>query len=420
MTTFWIGIAALTLLALALIWLPFWRRSRLARQASDAQLRKETNLNLFNEREAELDTDLAEGRINQSEYDALKQEMQLTLLQNIEQEEDVLARQSPTVLWPITMSIVLTLVSGYTYYDLGRHSDWNAPHSAQQADPHAGMNPEQLMAMRLQQMENHVEKNPTDSQAWFSLGHAYISSSQYRKAIDAFDTVMGLVGVHAELLGPKATAMYYLADQNITPEVQVVIDQALADDEKDPATRLLLGMDAFFTARYEDAIGHWEMILTSPRTDVDRDAIQGAIAQARTMLQNGEAMPQDAVHQSEGSQVHDSDAGSITVTVTLDSAVAQHANATDTVFIYARPTKGPGMPLAVARVQVADLPTTVVLDDSKAMSPQMVISSAEQVMIIATVNHDGSPAPTPGDLVGQAQDIALGSQVAVSIDTLVK
>ncbi len=420
MTTFWIGIAALTLLALALIWLPFWRRSQLAKQASDAQLRKETNLNLFNEREAELDTDLAEGRINQSEYDALKQELQLALLQNVEQQEDVLGSQSPTITWPLTMSIVLVLVAGYTYYDLGRHSDWNAPQSARQTDPHAGMNPEQLMAMRLQQMENHVKANPSDSQAWFSLGHAYISGSQYRKAVEAFDTVMSLVGVHAELLGPKATAMYYLAGQNITPEIQAVIDQALADDEKDPSTRLLLGMDAFFTARYEEAIRHWEMILTSPRSDVDRDAIQGAIAQARTMLQSGDTMPQDAVHQGAKQQVPSTEASAVTVTVSLDNAVAQHAKASDTVFIYARPTSGPGMPLAVARVQVADLPITVVLDDSKAMSPQMVISAAEQVMIIATVNHDNSPAPTPGDLVGQADDIALGSQVNITIDTLVQ
>ncbi|GAA4891107.1 c-type cytochrome biogenesis protein CcmI [Ferrimonas pelagia] len=285
MTTFWIGIATLTILALALIWLPFWRRNMVAQAATDAQKRKETNLNLFNERLQELDAELAEQRINSQEHEQLKQELQMNLLQNVEQEDDVLAGRKANVAWPAVMSAILVVVAGYTYYDLGRYSEWNAPQVAAQADPHAGMDPQQLMAMRLRQMEMHVEQNPTDSQAWFSLGHAYISNSQYQQGIEAFDRVMALVGEHAELLGPKATAMYYLADQTITPEIQVVVDKALADDDKDPSTRLLLGMDAFFKANYEDAIGHWEMILTSPRTDVDRDAIQNAIAQARGFLQ---------------------------------------------------------------------------------------------------------------------------------------
>ncbi|SHI26790.1 c-type cytochrome biogenesis protein CcmI [Ferrimonas marina] len=419
MTIFWIGIALLTALALAMIWLPFWRRNRVARAASDAQLRKETNLNLFNERIQELDTELAEQRINEEEYEALKQELQVNLLQNVEQEEDVLAARTPSLAWPVVMSAILVVVSGYTYWDLGRHADWNAPHAAaQQADPHSGMNPEQLQRMRLMQMEQHVEANPTDSQAWFSLGHAYISASEYQKAVTAFDQVMALVGEHAELLGPKATAMYYLADQNITPQIQAIVDKALADDEKDPSTRLLLGMDAFFNANFEDAIGHWEMILTSPRTDVDRQAIQNAISQARGMLESGSAMPQDSVHQ----QVQpgpSSDAG-VVVRVELAGQLAQHAQPNDTVFIYARPVAGPSMPLAVARVQVGDLPATIVLDDSKAMSPEMVISSQQQVMLIATVNQDNSPAPTAGDLVGQIDSVNLGSNVTLEIDTLVK
>ena len=95
MTTFWIGIAALTLLALALIWLPFLRRSRAAAQASDAQLRKETNLNLFNERLAEIDTELAEQRISQDEYDALKQELQMSLLQNVVLPMEFLGADTP-------------------------------------------------------------------------------------------------------------------------------------------------------------------------------------------------------------------------------------------------------------------------------------------------------------------------------------
>ncbi|MBY6188737.1 c-type cytochrome biogenesis protein CcmI [Marinobacter hydrocarbonoclasticus] len=416
MTTFWFGIAVLTALALFTIWLPYWRRQKALAAASDAQVRKQTNLNLFNERLKELETDLAEGRINEEEFEAFKKELQLNLLQNTEQEDHVLAAKKPSILWPAIMSIALVVVAGYTYFDLGRYNDWQTAQVGGN-DPHSGMNPEQLMQMRLAQMEQAVQADPSNSQAWFSLGHAYISASQYTKAIDAFDTVMGLVGEHAELLGPKATAMYYLSGQKMNPEIQAIVEKALADDSKDPSTRLLLGMDAFFNANYETAIEHWEIILTSPRDDVDRQAILGAISQARMHLeQSGAAM----APQGEAAQPAATEGKSLTVTVELADDVKAKANAGDSLFLFARPVSGPAMPVAVARLNVADLPTQVVLDDTSAMSPDMVISAHNQVNLVATINHDGSPAPTPGDLLGELNAVDLGTSVTLVIDTIVE
>ncbi len=412
MTTFWFGIAVLTALALFTIWLPFWRRQKALAAASDAQVRKQTNLNLFNERLKELETDLAEGRINEQEFEEFKKELQLNLLQNTDQEDHVLSAKKPSILWPVVMSVALVAVAGYTYHDLGRYNDWQTARVGGD-DPHSGMNPEQLMQMRLAQMEQAVQADPSNSQAWFSLGHAYISASQYGKAIEAFDTVMSLVGEHAELLGPKATAMYYLNGQKMTPEIQAIIDQALADDSKDPSTRLLLGMDAFFSANYESAIEHWEIILTSPRQDVDRQAILGAISQARMHLEQSGAM---AAPQGEAATT----GKTVTVTVQLADDVKAKANTGDSLFLFARPVSGPAMPVAVARLSVADLPTQVVLDDTTAMSPDMVISAHDQVNLIATINHDGSPAPTPGDLLGELNAVALGSSVTLVIDTIVE
>ncbi|MBW3141665.1 c-type cytochrome biogenesis protein CcmI [Ferrimonas balearica] len=416
MTTFWFGIAVLSALALFTIWLPFWRRQKALAAASDAQVRKQTNLSLFNERLKELETDLAEGRINEQEFEDFKKELQLNLLQNTEQEDHVLDAKKPSILWPAIMSVALLAVAGYTYHDLGRYSDWqNAQVGGN--DPHAGMNPDQLMQMRLAQMEQAVQADPSNSQAWFSLGHAYISASQYTKAIEAFDTVMSLVGEHAELLGPKATAMYYLNGQKMNPEIQGIVEKALADDNKDPSTRLLLGMDAFFNANYETAIEHWEIILTSPREDVDRQAILGAISQARMHLeQGGAAMGGETAAPEQAATT----GKTLTVTVELADAVKAQANQSDSLFLFARPVSGPAMPVAVARLNVADLPTQVVLDDSTAMSPDMVISAHSQVNLVATINHDGSPAPTPGDLLGELNAVDLGTQVTLVIDTIVE
>ena len=76
---------------------------------------------------------------------------------------------------------------------------------------------------------------------------------------------------------------------------------------------------------------------------------------------------------------------SIKVAVSLSPALAKKAAPTDTVFVFARPAQCPRMPLAIVRLQVKDLPTTVVLDDTHGMSPQMSLSSAPEVVVVARV-----------------------------------
>ncbi|WP_028117135.1 c-type cytochrome biogenesis protein CcmI [Ferrimonas senticii] len=405
MTNFWIAIAAITALALLVIWLPFIRRAATANKATDAEVRKQTNLNLYNERIEELGRELQEGRINQAEYQALEQELQLNLLQNVAQEDDKLSARHGSPVWPAAMSVVLLALSGYVYMDLGRANDWNLRDMPNAGSPHNNMSPEQMMAMRIEQMEQAQANDPKNSLGWFELGHAYMESSRYADSIKAFDKAIELVGAKADLLGPKATAMYYAADQNITAEVRTVIDQALADDDKDPSTRLLLGMDAFFGANYEDAIMHWELILTSPRQDIDRDGLMNAINQAKMFVESAKSAPKA------------DNSAAVTVSLQLDGSLT--ADSSTAVFLFARPA-GSETPVAVARTTVGKLPSTIVLDDSFAMSAANVISAHETVDVMAAIDLDGDKKPTAGDMQGQLAGVKLGSEITLTIDTVLQ
>ena len=88
------------------------------------------------------------------------------------------------------------------------------------------------------------------------------------------------------------------------------------------------------------------------------------------------------------------------------------------VFIFARAVSGPPMPVAASKHSVADLPVTITLDDSKAMSPAVTLSSVEQVNVVARISKTGDPIAQPGDLEGSAESIATrtGERVAITID----
>ena len=73
------------------------------------------------------------------------------------------------------------------------------------------------------------------------------------------------------------------------------------------------------------------------------------------------------------------------------------------------------MPLAIVRKQVADLPITVTLNDSQAMTPAMVLSNFAEVTVGARISKSGNATPQPGDLEGIQSPVQVGQDTAVSI-----
>jgi cytochrome c-type biogenesis protein CcmH len=111
---------------------------------------------------------------------------------------------------------------------------------------------------------------------------------------------------------------------------------------------------------------------------------------------------------------------SLKVTVSLSPAVARQAAPNDVVFIFARAAQGPRMPLAIVRKQVKDLPTTVVLDDSLDMNPNMKLSSVPEMVVVARVSKSGMAAAQAGDLEGTSAPLKSGNHtIAISIANVV-
>mgnify|MGYP003661556794 FL=1 len=96
------------------------------------------------------------------------------------------------------------------------------------------------------------------------------------------------------------------------------------------------------------------------------------------------------------------------VSVSLDDALAERVSDDATVFVTARDLDGELPPLAVVQALVSELPMTVVLDDSVAMSPQAQISQVREARLMVRVSPSGQATPQPGDLFGDLDSVSVG------------
>ena len=95
--------------------------------------------------------------------------------------------------------------------------------------------------------------------------------------------------------------------------------------------------------------------------------------------------------------------------------MASKAAPEDKVFVYARATDGPRMPLAIVQKQVRDLPADIELNESQAMAPGMSLARFPKVIVGARISKSGDALARPGDLEGSSGPIRVGGKEAVAV-----
>ena len=102
---FWLLTICLFIAAALFVVVPLWSANRGGAQES-IQLRKAANIALFHERNDEFEAELAEGNLDQSQFDALVLELQQGLLADVDLVERA-AAPAPAKAKPAAMAIIL-------------------------------------------------------------------------------------------------------------------------------------------------------------------------------------------------------------------------------------------------------------------------------------------------------------------------
>lgn len=417
-------LAGLVLLALGLL------RGRLAREQGQALDRNAENVVIARERLRELRTDLNEGRISEAEFAARREELEAALIDDIVDDgaEAVQERSVWYGRWTVAaLLVMLPWVTVAVYLAVGTPSALTGAAPARAGtSPHGNGGAPGQDAPSVQELVGRLEarlrEEPDNAEGWTLLARTYMSMERYPDAVQAFEKVRALAGDQPQVLLGLADAIAMTQGGRLSGRPASLIDQALELNPNAPIGLWLGGMAAEEQGDYQRALALWQRL--EPLVADDPESSQ----QVRTMIarvahEAGTEVPAQVASAAPSTESSPGGEGAaaLTVDVTLDPALKPRASPDDTVFVYAKATKGPPMPLAIARHRVADLPLRVKLDDSMAMMPAMRLSKFPQVEVIARVSKAGSAMPQSGDLVGSRSPVSPASteQVAIVIDGVV-
>lgn len=397
--TLFISLAALLLaLVLALIVPPLWRKRSAG--ASDTEAR-EANLTIFRSQIAELERERAEGSLAEAEFEQAQAELRRRLLEEVAAENAPTAKESaaPSRKTAIALMFLLPMLAAAGYAQFGTPRAFD-PLAAAHAPTLA---PEKIQGM-IDGLSKHLKDNPGDTESWLMLARAYLSLERHAEAAAAYGKVEDAMGGDPDYLTSYADLLAMLAGGKLSGKPLDLIEKALRIDPDHVLALWLAGTAAYNRNDYAGAAGYWERaIRVLPPDSEDARMLTESVAEAKRRA-----------------TLKIDPAQTVAGRVELSPKLADQAGPDDTVFIFARPADGTRVPLAVARVRVADLPYAFVLDDSTAMTPERSISGESRVIVEARVSRTGNAIAKDGDLQSEALTTRVGERnLRLKIDRIV-
>jgi cytochrome c-type biogenesis protein CcmH len=268
------------------------------------------------------------------------------------------------------------------------------------------------MQQALTELRAHLKQQPDDLQGWMLLAQTSSMLRQPAVAREAFDQVLRLAPNNAEaMVGWAENDSMMRSDHLIEGRALELLKRAVQLHPDSQRGLWLLGISDFQRGAYREAAATWRLLQPQlePGSNVAKAvAEQIAVADARAGgAPAGASSSPAATSAAQGA--------SLQVQVALAPALKDKLAPGDALFVYARAENGPPMPLAVAKLDPAQLPTTVTLTDAMAMTPAFKLSSVERVFVGARISHSGQPVAQPGDLEGDAGVVAVDRKTPVKI-----
>ncbi|MEQ1516167.1 MAG: hypothetical protein ABL931_06725 [Usitatibacteraceae bacterium] len=313
------------------------------------------------------------------------------------------------------------------------------------------------LSQLVDKLEARLKREPQDAQGLALFARTLLELKRFDAAASAYEKAVAALPSDAALHVERANAEYMARGQRWTPVAVAALQRGLKLSPDFPEALWLAGKERFENKDYANAVRHWENLqrIGAPDAEHAQD-LKTTLVEARALRDGKDPaaalasagisltpLPSVAPPDAAPAPAGDSKAAlaaelkaalagfngravptaggapaAISGVVSLDAGLKSRAAPEDNVFIFARNADGAkaGIPLAVSRHRVSDLPVRFDLSDNNAMSPEAKLSTAAKVIVTARISKSGDARPQPGDLEGVSVPVALGAEkVAIVI-----
>jgi len=264
----WFVFALMTAAAIFAVLWPLSRGSRLPNEGSEAAV--------YKDQLGEIDRDVSAGLIDVSEAQAARVEISRRLLAAADHQRDlpsgsnIRLRRAAAVIALVGLPVVAVAF----YYPLGSPRLGDFPLAQRERAPAATQSLDGLVA----QVEQHLEKNPTDGRGWSILAPVLARLGRYDDAIRAFRNSITYNGDTSERRADLGEAIAAAAGGVVTAEAKGEFERAIALNADDVKASYFLGLAAEQDGRSAEAASIWRaMLAKAPPNAPWRPLVQAAL-----------------------------------------------------------------------------------------------------------------------------------------------
>ncbi|MCP3467924.1 c-type cytochrome biogenesis protein CcmI [Bradyrhizobium sp. CCGUVB23] len=279
--TLWFVFALMTVAAIFAVLWPLGRAGRGQSGGSEVAV--------YKDQLAEIERDLAAGLIAAPEAEAARIEIGRRLLAAAGSEsapdgsepapDGKSSLNTSSLKWRRAAAVLalvgLPLVAILVYVPLGSPRLHDFPLA--QRDRAPGM--QQSLETMVAQVEQHLEKNPTDGRGWNVLAPVLERLGRYDEAVRAYRNSLNYNGESAERRSDLGEALLAAAGGVVTAEAKAEFERAHALNAEEPKANYFLGLAAEQDGRKDDAAAIWRGVLAKAPPDAPwRALVQSSLA----------------------------------------------------------------------------------------------------------------------------------------------
>lgn len=403
---FWLIVSIMSGLAAMFMIVPLLRG-----QGGTVTDRESVNVAIFKDRLQEIEQALEDELVEQEEFDALRRDLEVSLLGNVNEERHTLT-SGASIPKGAMLSVALfipILAIGLYQFSLGAIEDVQLAEALKVVRAE-GEHSEKMAAL-VSRLHARMQEQPDNFDGWFLLGQTQLGLRDYEGAARSFDYLSDRFPNDANMRSYYAQALYLGENRKLTERVRKEIDRVLKIDPHQTTMLEILGMDAIDRGESKTAAEHFNMALagniSEQRAALIRQVMRTAQSQppaAKPPLLAQQSIVRKSISRNE-SQAADESQSTVRLSVLVEAGANLTVDKRAAVFVFARAVNGPPMPLAISRMTVADLPRLVILTDEDAMLPEMKLSRFDEVQVVARISMTGNAIRKPGDFEAASETI---------------